>query len=120
MLRRNVAGPGRPISWRLRRDPAKIALRSVRFAIEDIDMLHWLWVFLIGLVIGMLAKLITPGREPSGCIITGFLGIGGSLLATWAGERLGLYGPGQSAGFIASVIGAVVILLLYQALVRSR
>ena len=83
-------------------------------------MLHWLWVFLIGLVIGMLAKLITPGREPSGCIITGFLGIGGSLLATWAGERLGLYGPGQSAGFIASVIGAVVILLLYQALVRSR
>jgi uncharacterized membrane protein YeaQ/YmgE (transglycosylase-associated protein family) len=83
-------------------------------------MLHWLWVFLIGLVIGMLAKFLTPGREPSGCIVTGFLGIGGSLLATWAGEQLGLYGPGQSAGFIASVIGAVVILLLYQAVVRSR
>jgi uncharacterized membrane protein YeaQ/YmgE (transglycosylase-associated protein family) len=112
--------PACPADWRARRDPAKIALPTARLTIEDTGMLHWLWVFLIGLVIGMLAKLITPGREPSGCIVTGFLGIGGSLLATWAGERLGLYGPGQSAGFIASVIGAVVILLLYQAVVRSR
>jgi uncharacterized membrane protein YeaQ/YmgE (transglycosylase-associated protein family) len=76
-------------------------------------MLHWLWVALIGLVIGAIAKLIMPGKDPGGFIITGLLGIAGSLLATWIGRAAGWYGEGQSAGFIMSVLGAIVLLAIY-------
>jgi uncharacterized membrane protein YeaQ/YmgE (transglycosylase-associated protein family) len=76
--------------------------------------MHWLWVFIVGLVIGLVAKLLTPGKDPGGFIVTGLLGIAGSLLATWIGGKLGLYQPGQAAGFIASVIGAIVLLLVYR------
>lgn len=76
-------------------------------------MLHWLWVALIGLVIGAIAKLIMPGKDPGGFIITGLLGIAGSLLATWIGRAVGLYAEGQSAGFIMSVLGAIVLLAIY-------
>ena len=76
-------------------------------------MLHWLWVALIGLVIGAIAKLIMPGKDPGGFIITGLLGIAGSLVATWIGRAVGLYAEGQSAGFIMSVLGAIVLLAIY-------
>ena len=82
-------------------------------------MLHWLWVVLIGLVIGVVAKLIMPGKDPGGFIVTILLGIAGSLAATWIGRAVGWYAEGQSAGFIMSVIGAVLLLALYR-LIRPR
>lgn len=82
--------------------------------------MHWLWVFVIGLVVGLVAKLLTPGRDPGGFIVTALIGIAGSLLATWAGQNVfGWYQAAQSAGFVASVIGAIVLLLLYH-LVRRK
>lgn len=77
-------------------------------------MLHWLWVILIGLVVGALAKLIMPGKDPGGFVITILLGIAGSLVATWVGQLVGWYSPGQSAGFILSLIGAIVLLAIYR------
>ncbi|WP_250623923.1 GlsB/YeaQ/YmgE family stress response membrane protein [Pinirhizobacter soli] len=76
--------------------------------------MHWLWAFLIGLVVGIIAKFLVPGKDPGGFIITGLLGIAGSLLASWAGQQLGWYGPEDSAGFIASVVGAIVLLLIWR------
>ncbi len=81
--------------------------------------MHWLWVVLIGLVIGAVAKLIMPGKDPGGFIVTILLGIAGSLVATWLGRVVGWYQEGQSAGFIMSVVGAVLLLAIYHA-VRRR
>ena len=83
--------------------------------------MHWLWVFLIGLVVGIVAKLLMPGKDPGGFIITAVLGIAGSLLATWLGQNVfGWYGPGQSAGFIASVAGAIILLLIHHLLFNRK
>ena len=81
---------------------------------------HILWTILIGFVVGLLAKMITPGRDPSGFFITAALGIAGSLIATYVGRALGWYQVGQSAGFIAALIGAVVLLVIYHLVIRSR
>ncbi len=77
-------------------------------------MLHLLWEAIIGLVVGALAKLIMPGKDPGGIFITMLIGIVGSFLATFLGQKLGWYGPDQSAGLIMSVVGAVVLLLIYR------
>jgi uncharacterized membrane protein YeaQ/YmgE (transglycosylase-associated protein family) len=76
-------------------------------------MLHLLWEAIIGLIVGALAKLIMPGRDPGGIIVTMLLGIAGALLAGWIGQAVGWYRPGQSAGFIASLIGALILLAIY-------
>jgi uncharacterized membrane protein YeaQ/YmgE (transglycosylase-associated protein family) len=76
--------------------------------------MSWIIAFIIGLVVGVIAKFLMPGKDPGGFIITGLLGIGGSLLASWAGSQLGLYQQGQTAGFIASVVGAMVLLGIYR------
>ena len=68
---------------------------------------------IIGFIIGVLAKLLHPGRENMGFIMTTLLGIGGSIVATYLGQMLGIYVPGQPAGFIGAVIGAIVILVIY-------
>ena len=81
--------------------------------------MHWLWVILIGLVVGALAKLIMPGKDTGGIIITILIGIAGSLVGTWLGRALGLYQEGQSAGFIMSLIGAIILLGIYH-LIRRR
>jgi uncharacterized membrane protein YeaQ/YmgE (transglycosylase-associated protein family) len=81
--------------------------------------MHWLWVALIGLVVGALAKLIMPGKDPGGFIVTILLGIAGSFVATWLGQTIGWYQEGQSAGFIMSLLGAVLLLAIYH-LVRRR
>ncbi len=73
------------------------------------------WAIIIGLIVGAVAKLIMPGRDPGGIIVTILLGIGGSLVATWIGQAVGWYRPGQGAGFIASVVGAIIILAIYRA-----
>ena len=82
-------------------------------------MLHWLWVVLIGLVIGALAKLIMPGKDPGGVIVTVLLGVVGSLVATGLGRAVGWYAEGESAGFIMSVIGEIVLLAIYRAVKRQ-
>lgn len=81
--------------------------------------MHWLWVILIGLVVGALAKLIMPGKDPRGFIVTILIGIAGSVVATWIGRAIGWYQEGQSAGFIMSVIGAIILLAIYH-VVRKR
>jgi uncharacterized membrane protein YeaQ/YmgE (transglycosylase-associated protein family) len=72
---------------------------------------------IIGLVIGAIAKLLMPGRDPGGCIIA-LLGIAGSFVGTWLGQMI--FGPQYIAGFIASVIGAMLLLLLYRMIFRRR
>jgi uncharacterized membrane protein YeaQ/YmgE (transglycosylase-associated protein family) len=72
-----------------------------------------IWTLLIGLVIGAVAKLIIPGKDPGGIIVTSLIGVAGSFIATYAGRALGWYHEGQSAGFIMSVIGAIVLLGVY-------
>jgi len=81
--------------------------------------MHWLWVILIGLVIGAAAKLIMPGKDPGGFIVTILLGIAGSIVGTWLGRAIGWYQKGQSAGFLMSVVGALLLLGTYH-LVRKR
>ena len=79
-----------------------------------------LWVIIIGFFVGLLAKFIMPGRDPGGFIITVLLGIAGSLLASFLGRSMGWYEPGASAGFLASVIGAIILLALYRAVTGRR
>jgi uncharacterized membrane protein YeaQ/YmgE (transglycosylase-associated protein family) len=75
---------------------------------------------IIGLVIGAIAKLLMPGRDPGGCIITMLLGVAGAFVAGYIGRALGWYEPGEPAGFIASVIGAMLLLLIYRMIAGRR
>ena len=79
-----------------------------------------IWTLIIGLVIGAVAKLLMPGKDPGGCIITILLGIAGAFVAGYIGRVVGWYQPGQPAGFIASVIGAMILLLLYRMIAGRR
>ena len=79
-----------------------------------------LWTILIGFLVGLVAKLLMPGKDPGGFIITIILGIAGSFLAGVIGRALHWYNEGQPAGFIFSVIGAIVLLILYRVLFRRR
>ena len=72
----------------------------------------WLWIILVGLVVGVLARLIKPGKQDIGIILTVVLGIVGALFAGWVGRLLGWYAEGEKVGFIASLIGAVVLLFI--------
>ena len=78
-----------------------------------------IWAILIGFLVGLVAKLLMPGRDPGGFILTTLIGIAGSLLATFLGQAMGLYAAGQSAGFIGAVIGAIILLAIYH-LLRGR
>ncbi len=79
-----------------------------------------LWTLIIGLIVGAVAKLLTPGKDPGGCIITIVLGIAGAFVAGYLGRAVGWYEPGQPAGFIASVIGAMILLLIYRLIAGKR
>ena len=81
--------------------------------------MHWLWTIIIGLIVGAVAKLLMPGKDPGGFIITMLLGIAGSLVGTWLGRAVGWYREGESAGFIMSVIGAIILLAIYR-LIKGR
>ena len=72
-----------------------------------------IWTILIGFIVGLLAKMIMPGRDPSGFFITAVIGIAGSLFATYGGQATGLYNAGEPAGFIGSLIGAIILLVIY-------
>ena len=82
--------------------------------------MHVLGMIIIGLIVGAIAKLIMPGHDPGGIIVTMLLGIAGSIVAGFLGRAVGWYEPGQSAGFIASIIGAIIILAVYRVLIGSR
>jgi uncharacterized membrane protein YeaQ/YmgE (transglycosylase-associated protein family) len=81
-------------------------------------LLHWLWVVIIGFLAGAVAKLFIHG--PGGFIVTTLLGIVGAIFATWLGERIGWYAAGQRAGFLGAIIGAVLILAIYRAIVGGQ
>ena len=74
---------------------------------------------IIGLVVGLVAKFLMPGKDPGGVIVTILLGIAGSFVATYLGRVMGLYAEGAGAGFIMSVLGAIVLLVVYRLLMRS-
>ena len=80
--------------------------------------MHLIWTILIGSVAGLIAKAITPGTGPVGFFLTAALCIGGSLSATYLGQFLGWYEPGQSAGFIGAIVGAIVLLGAYHLVIR--
>src|SRR5438552_9117378 len=77
-----------------------------------------IWTILVGLVIGAIAKLLMPGKDPGGCIITILLGIAGAVVASYLGQAIGWYRPGEPAGVIAAVVGAMILLLLYRLLFK--
>jgi uncharacterized membrane protein YeaQ/YmgE (transglycosylase-associated protein family) len=81
---------------------------------------HVLWTLIIGLIVGALAKFIMPGRDPGGIIITILIGIAGSFIGTFIGRALGLYRNGQGAGFIMSLLGAILLLWIYRMVVSRR
>ena len=77
-------------------------------------------ILVVGLIVGAIAKLLMPGRDPGGWIVTILLGIAGAFVGTWLGRVTGIYRNGESAGWIASIIGAVILLLLYRAIIGRR
>jgi uncharacterized membrane protein YeaQ/YmgE (transglycosylase-associated protein family) len=78
-----------------------------------------IWTIIIGFIAGVIAKLITPGRnEPSGFILTTILGIIGAFVATWLGQAIGWYRAGEGAGLIGAIVGAVIVLVIWGALQR--
>ncbi len=77
------------------------------------------WI-VFGLVIGLIAKLLMPGRDPGGFIVTMLLGIAGALVGGFIGRAMGFYGPNQSAGWLMSILGAIILLALYRVLIRRR
>ena len=78
--------------------------------------MHLLWTLLIGLLVGIVAKLLMPGKDPGGFIITALLGIGGAFIAKYIGQQLGWYQPADTAGFLASVAGAIVLYVFFLSL----
>lgn len=79
-----------------------------------------IWMLLIGLVIGAIAKLLMPGDDPGGCIVTSLLGVAGAFVAGFIGRTVGWYEFGEPAGFIASVLGAILILAVYRMVLGKR
>ena len=85
--------------------------------IENNGIIGWI---VIGLIAGAIAKLLMPGKDPGGCLITILLGIAGALLAGFIGKSIGWYDEGEAAGFIAAIVGAFIILLIYRLVMRRR
>lgn len=81
--------------------------------------MEWIGAIVIGLLAGIVAKLVMPGKDPGGFIVTTLLGIVGAVVATWIGQAIGWYAPGEAAGFIGAVVGAIILLVLYR-MVRGR
>jgi uncharacterized membrane protein YeaQ/YmgE (transglycosylase-associated protein family) len=87
---------------------------------EEAIMFSILGWIVFGLIIGAIAKLLMPGRDPGGIIVTILLGIVGALLGGFLGRSMGLYGPGEAAGFVMALIGAMILLVLYRLFFAHR
>jgi uncharacterized membrane protein YeaQ/YmgE (transglycosylase-associated protein family) len=85
--------------------------------LSDYGFLGWI---VIGALAGIIAKAIMPGKDPGGCIVTILLGVAGAAVAGFLGNALGWYDQGEGAGFIAAIIGAIIILFVYRLLMRRR
>ena len=85
--------------------------------IENYGIIGWI---VIGLLAGGIAKLLMPGKDPGGCVITILLGIAGALLAGFIGKSIGWYDAGEAGGFIAAIVGAFLLLLIYRLVLRRR
>ncbi len=85
--------------------------------LEGDSILVWI---VLGLIAGGIAKLLMPGKDPGGCVITILLGIAGALVAGFLGKAIGWYDQNEGAGFIAAIVGAFVILLIYRLVLRRR
>jgi uncharacterized membrane protein YeaQ/YmgE (transglycosylase-associated protein family) len=83
-------------------------------------MLGWIGWIIFGLIVGIVGKFLMPGRDPGGFIVTILLGIAGALLGGFVGRALGLYQEGEPAGFIMAVIGAIILLAIYRAVIGRR
>lgn len=81
---------------------------------------NWLVIIVIGFVVGLLARFLKPGDDRMGLILTTLLGIGGALLAGWIGQQMGWYAPGQPAGFVGALLGAILILIVVSLFRRKR
>lgn len=79
-----------------------------------------IWAIIIGFIVGIVAKFLMPGRDPGGFIVTALLGIVGAVVASFLGQAMGFYAAGQSAGFIGAVVGAILVLFIYNLVVRGR
>ena len=79
-----------------------------------------IWTILIGLVVGVIAKFLMPGKDPGGCIITTLLGIVGAVVATYLGQAIGFYNVGQPAGFLGAIVGAIILLAIYRMLFAKK
>jgi uncharacterized membrane protein YeaQ/YmgE (transglycosylase-associated protein family) len=82
--------------------------------------MNMIWTLIVGLVVGAIAKMLMPGKDPGGIIITMVLGIVGALLAHFVGQGLGWYAEGEPAGIFASIIGAVAVLAIYRTFVTRN
>lgn len=82
--------------------------------------MSFLWMLLIGLIVGAIARFLTPGRDPAGCFITMLLGVVGAMVAGFLGRSLGWYVEGEPVGFIASVIGAILVLSIFRMFSKPR
>jgi len=83
-------------------------------------MFSLLWTALIGLIVGAVAKFLMPGKDPGGWIITMVLGLAGSFIAGYLGRMVGWYQEGQAAGFVLSVLGAILLLFLYRMFIAKK
>jgi uncharacterized membrane protein YeaQ/YmgE (transglycosylase-associated protein family) len=82
-------------------------------------MLGLIWTIIVGAIVGAIAKVVLPGKDPGGFLVTALIGIGGAVIATYLGRMLRWYQPGQGAGFIASIVGAIILLLVVRAVRKS-
>ena len=82
--------------------------------------MSFIWMLIIGLIVGAIAKFLMPGNDPGGFIVTILIGIVGALVAGWLGQALGWYAQGEPAGFIASVVGAILLLIVYRLVTKGR
>ena len=85
-----------------------------------LESYSWLWWIIIGGIAGAVAKLLMPGRDPGGCLVTILLGIAGAFVAGWLGQAVGWYRQGEGAGFLAAIVGAFIILGIYRLISGRR
>jgi uncharacterized membrane protein YeaQ/YmgE (transglycosylase-associated protein family) len=98
----------------------ELFIRAIVVRVRKEEHMQVVLNIVLGFFVGLIAKLLTPGRDPGGFIITTLLGIAGSLVAYYIGRAVGWYQPRQSAGFFASIVGAVVLLVIYHMFRRRR